>query len=191
MIIAGIDFSITCPSICVYNDVLPFGFENCIFYFNQQNVSLKELKRREEHTVKNIFSCPRILTNTEEMRYYYLIDWAMLVILENQVEIVSLEDYALGAKGKVFNIAEVTGLLKHYLFLQNIPVYKYPPTYNKKVFSGKGNANKGVMIDTFNQKNHINISNMFGLSEDYTGSPISDIVDSYSLIETYIQSKET
>ena len=188
MILAGIDYSINCPSICVYNtESGPLCFENCNFYFNQEYVTKKESKRRTEINFQNIFWSPRFLTNTPEERYYMLADWATSIILENKVSVAVFEAYALHAQGKVFNIAEATGLLKHYLFRNGIQLVLIPPTENKKSFSGKGNANKQLMIETFNQKNGINISEHFGYDSFFTGSPISDIVDSYTLIDTYLK----
>lgn len=189
MIIAGIDYSLTCPAICVHNtDNGPLSFNTCRFYFNQQSCTKKEEIRRNELILDNIFWPKRIITNDEIQRYICLADWAMSVIMLENVNIVSLEAYALGAKGLVFNIAEATGILKYFLTVSGIPYKTFPPTLNKKSFSGKGNANKEKMILSFNEKNSINIAETFGLKKDFTGSPISDIVDSYSLVETYLRS---
>ena len=188
MILAGIDYSITCPSICVYNiDSGPWSFEKVSFYFNQDSITKKEQSRRKTLELPNIFWSERFLTSSDEQRYYYLADWALSICLESNIDIAILEAYALGAKGRVFNIAEATGLLKHYLFRNGIQIVTYPPTENKKSFSGKGNANKQLMIESFNQKNSINIAEHFGYDFLFTGSPISDIVDSYSLIDTYLK----
>lgn len=188
MIIAGIDYSISCPAITIYNtDSGSLSFENCCFYFNQERITKKEASRRENLSFPNLFWTSRPLSNNPELRYYLLADWALSICLESNVSIAILEDYALGAKGLIFNIAETTGILKHYLFRNGIQIVTYPPTENKKSFSGKGNANKQLMIESFNQKNGINISEHFGYDSCFTGSPISDIVDSYSLIDTYLK----
>lgn len=188
MVLAGIDYSISCPSICIHNtESGPLSFENCCFYFNQESITKKEASRRESLSFPNIFWSPRFLTDNPELRYYYLVDWALSICLESNVSVAILEAYALGAKGLIFNIAEATGILKHYFFRNGIQLILIPPTENKKSFSGKGNANKQLMIETFNQKNGINISKHFGYDSIFTGSPISDIVDSYSLIDTYLK----
>ena len=188
MILAGIDYSISSPAITIYNtESGPLCFENCNFYFNQESITKKESKRRTEISFQNIFWSQRFLTDTPEERYYMLADWATSIILENKVSVAVFEAYALHAKGKIFNIAEATGLLKHYLFRNGIQLVLISPTENKKSFSGKGNANKQLMIETFNQKNGINISEHFGYDSFFTGSPISDIVDCYSLIDTYLK----
>lgn len=190
MNIAGIDYSISCPSICIYDLNKKFNYKNCNFYLNQQHVTKKEQNRRSTLNLNNIFFSYRINSNSNEEQYYFLADWALSILILNNVNKVILESYALGAKGKVFNIAEATGILKHYLFLNNINIYTYTPSFNKKSFSGKGNANKEYMISVFNEKNKISISEELGLKKDFTLSPISDIVDSYSLIETYIKESQ-
>lgn len=45
------------------------------------------------------------------------------------------------------------------------------------------------MIDTFNQIHGINIAEQLGHKKDFTGSPVSDIVDSYSLINTFLKER--
>lgn len=188
MILVGIDYSITCPAICIHNtESGQLSFENCNFYFNQDSITKKEQKRRDSLKFPNIFWSERFLTDSPEMRYYCLADWGLSICLESHIDIAILEAYALGAKGRVFNIAEATGLLKHYFYRNRIKIVTYPPTENKKSFSGKGNANKQLMIETFNQKSGINIAEHFGYDSLFTGSPISDMVDSYSLIDTYLK----
>lgn len=191
MIIAGIDYSLTCPSICVYNtEEGRFSLKTCRFYFNQQS-STNKIRAKRYETLKslNIFESIRFSNDNETIRYYLLADWALSVLISENVDTVSLEAYALGATGRVFNIAEATGILKHYLFTLGIQVYTFPPSQNKKNFSGKGNANKALMIDTFNQINGINIAEQLGHKKDFTGSPVSDIVDSYSLINTFLKER--
>ena len=164
MIIASIDYSLTCPAICVYNtEEGQFSLKTCRFYFNQQS-STNKIRAKRYETLKslNIFESIRFSNDNETIRYYLLADWALSVLISENVDTVSLEAYALGATGLVFNIAEATGILKHYLFTQGIQVYTFPPSQNKKIFSGKGNANKALMIDTFNQIHGINIAEQLG-----------------------------
>lgn len=188
-IIAAIDYSINSPAICVYNTSQEFCFENCYFYLNQEKISKKEQKQRNNLNLQNINWSIRPSYNSNIERYSIVADWAMSIIVTHNVEVIALEDYSLHAKGKIFNIAEATGILKYYLFTQGIQVYTFPPSQNKKIFSGKGNANKALMIDTFNQIHGINIAEQLGHKKDFTGSPVSDIVDSYSLINTFLKER--
>ena len=60
--------------------------------------------------------------------------------------VVVLEGYAMGGKGRVFDIAEMGGVLKWRLRLANIPLSIVPPTSRAKFITGKGNANKAMVV---------------------------------------------
>ena len=80
-------------------------------------------------------------------RYDSISDWAVDLLIGS--EQVALEDYAYGAKGRVFHIAENTGILKYKLWQQSIPLDVIQPTRVKKLASGKGNASKQEMFEAF------------------------------------------
>ena len=72
-IIAGIDYSLTCPAICVfasYNDTDDFKFGGCSFYY------LTEIKRHATTYRSNIFGQGFIDWDTQEQRYESIADWA-------------------------------------------------------------------------------------------------------------------
>ena len=102
--------------------------------------------------------------------------------LANDCDKVIMEDYSYGSKGLVFSIAEITGYVKYQLWRNNKPPYLIAPTAVKKWATGKGNANKELMINAFIQKTGINLIDYLPLNtqKPFT-SPISDIVDSYHL----------
>lgn len=75
-------------------------------------------------------------------------------------EQVAIEGYAFGAKGKVFHIAENTGVLKYRLHQTGIPVEVIPPSAIKKQASGKGNANKEEMYKAFLKETFVNLQNV-------------------------------
>ena len=187
----GIDYSITCPSIYIHNteskekyqkgyawpNNLPKKFWDpypCNFV-NFDNPNITVIKQKEDW-------------ENNEIRFFSLAESVISKILEHGVDEVAIEDYALGAKGKVFNIAEATGLLKCLLVnVYHIPVYAYAPTSIKKFWAGKGNANKEVMIECFKYKHGWEPSEKLGLK--YGGNPSSDLVDSYCVLATHIHSK--
>ena len=70
-IIAGIDYSLTCPAICVFasiKDDVPFSFGGCSFYF------LTETKRHARTYKSNIFGQGFIDWDTQEQRYESIAD---------------------------------------------------------------------------------------------------------------------
>lgn len=184
MILAGIDYSINCPSICIYDDTKQFSFENCIFYVNQYNVSKKEINRRKKLKLENIFFLNRTKTDDNLSKYIILAEQSINVLKEHNVEVVGMEGYALGAKGLIFNIAECTAILKFLLTKNGIKYIVFPPSEVKKTFTSKGNANKEKMVDKFNEMSNIYIEQIVGIPKEK--SPVSDIVDSFAMVHNYL-----
>lgn len=185
--ICGIDWSLSCPALCLYQyNIESLTPKNCLWYVNQEHVTKKETKFRKEHSFSNIFFSERFVTCSAQERYHYLADWAMSILMEYSVKFVIIENYALAGKGRVFDIAESTGLLKHLLYKNNIEIEKIEPTVSKIYFAGKGNAKKADMIQRYNSIERTNLAQQLGYDADFTGSPVSDIVDSFALIYTHI-----
>jgi Holliday junction resolvasome RuvABC endonuclease subunit len=185
MIYGGIDYSLQCPCLCVYDSSLgELSHDTCHYYFQQYKVSDKEIERRSELKLKNIHPSTQYLWKDEYHRYLGLADYFLSILLQYRVEVVAMEDYALGAKGRVFNIAECTGVLKQLMTLVGIKFYTFPPMYVKKVFSGKGNAMKEDMGNMYKTKYGVDISSLFEKDGNWD-SPISDIVDSHAMLYTY------
>ena len=177
MIIAGIDFSYGSPSIVVYDNTKEFTFENCKFF------NLNKTKK-----VQGIHSNIEINGfadwDTTEERFYGIATWAMDILQHHKVEHVQIEGYAMGASsGLVFQIAENTGLLKHYMWKAGIKFDAIAPTAVKKSFTGKGNAKKEQMIEEFTRRTGVDISQMIGVNSPTT-KPVDDLVDSYAILTT-------
>lgn len=168
---AGIDYSMTCPSITVgtSND-----FSKCkTFYY----IDHKKLVGKFKY---NIYGTKSFPYEHEIERYDNIAQWALTVLKQYKVTEVCLEGYAMRAVGKVFNISENTALLKYHMWKNNIQYYTPAPTAVKKEFSGKGNSNKIGMHDAFVDKTGIDVGAFMGKTPDK--SPVSDIVDSYAML---------
>ena len=63
--------------------------------------------------------------------------------------VIMLEGYSMGAKGRIFDIGEATGIFKLYLSNQKVNPLIIAPTQVKKLATGKGNANKFQMLEKF------------------------------------------
>lgn len=186
MVRAGIDYSINCPCMCVWDDEEgPLSHSTCRYYFCQHGVSAKESDRRKALGLENIFPGTQMDWKTETARYLGLADWFLSIMVIEGVEEVAMEAYALGANGRVFNIAECTGTLKTMMALLGIQFTAYPPTMVKKIFSGKGNANKDVMVAAYKSKYSVGIDELLG-KPGVSDSPISDIVDSHAMLYTHM-----
>ena len=176
--IVGIDYSTTSPAICVkVNDKWD------IHYLTQK----KKLVDEYWHDPFLFFGglLPKITVPIA--RYKYISSWAIDVMDSYDVAAVFIEDYAYAATGRVFNIGENTGILKYRLTRKDIPFYEIPPTVIKKYATGRGNANKELMLANFITATGIDIQAVM----DHTGdNPISDIVDSYFVCEYGINNPE-
>ena len=173
--IAGIDYSLTSPSVCVYEgEVEKIKFDSCKVYF------LSNTKKFSDYNYKNLDGQEN-LSNfaTPEERYDFISDWAMDILISHEVEEVFLEDYSYGSTGKVFHIAENCGLLKYKMWQSDIKFTLVAPTVIKKFASGKGNAPKEKMYESFLFETKRNLEEEFQIKSDKIGNPISDVVDSY------------
>ena len=179
--IAGIDYSLTSPAICVYKEENGgyFDFDRCMLYYLSNN------KRQQQLAagcgVSNLIAEPYPEWNCEEERHEKLASWAYSRV--QGCDEVYLEGYAFAtaAQAGVRSIAENTGLLKNKMLKNKISFKSYPPTVIKKFATGKGNANKEVMYEAFVDE----LLTPTDLKERLTPkakkviNPISDIVDSY------------
>ena len=188
MVYCGIDYSITCPCICIYKDIINLSPKNCDFYYLQKGVSDKEFLRRSNLLYPRIYHKKQEEQSCNTKRFLSTAEYFYDIIKNNKVDVVVIEDYALGACGRVFDIAEATGILKLKLLEGGIKLYAIPPKTSKKVFSGNGNSNKDNMIAMMKKIHKWDIIDIFG--KDNYGSPVSDIVDSYALLYTYFHLKE-
>jgi Holliday junction resolvasome RuvABC endonuclease subunit len=168
--IVGIDYSTTSPAICVKVED-----KWDIHYLTGKRVD------PEQWCDPFLFfghRLPKISVQIE--RYKYISNWAIDILDSYDVAAVFLEDYAYAAVGKVFQIGENTGILKYRLTSRDIPFYQVPPTVIKKYATGKGNANKELMLANFITSTGVDIQAVM----NYTGdNPISDVVDSYYICQ--------
>jgi hypothetical protein len=180
MIIAGIDYSMSCPAICVYDsEDGKFSYSNTKIYFRSN------LQRFEKFDEDNISAENHGPWKTEEDRYDDIATWAMSVLYPEFTDLkiadkIFLEGYSYGSTGRVFHIAENTAILKHEMWGWQMNFEIIPPTVIKKFATGKGNANKELMYEAFESENPgINLRSRLTPRSSNIISPVSDIVDSY------------
>ena len=173
MIIAGIDYSLRSPCVCVFAEMGDevFSFDSCTFHF------LTDTKKYAKFFLKNIYGERFQDWNQDFQRYKSIVDWTMDKVMG--CEQIAIEGYSMGSKGKVFHIAENTGVLKYKIYNTGVPLEVIPPTIVKKFATGKGNADKEKMHKTF--MNEVGFDLRFRITPDKTkiSNPVSDIVDSY------------
>tara|TARA_B100000900_G_C20561146_1_gene708959 strand:- start:402 stop:980 length:579 start_codon:yes stop_codon:yes gene_type:complete len=174
--IAGIDYSLCGPAICISDMNEPFDFYSCEFFF------LTNIKKYAKKIKQNITGETFLDYNQEIQRYETIADWAVDKVVG--CSRIGLEGYAYNATGKIFHIAENTGVLKYKLYQKSLPVDVFTPSVIKKFATGKGNASKEKMYESFLQETGVPLNSFLGMSRQKTEpqkikSPVSDIVDSY------------
>ena len=116
--------------------------------------------------------------NHQIQRFMNIAEWAYSIVKD--CEQVFIEDYSMGSKGKVFHIAENTGILKYTLYKNKVKYATVPPTVVKKFASGKGNSKKEQMYEAFIKETGTDLIKLLSY-EKQLGNPITDIVDSFYL----------
>ena len=176
--LAGIDYSLTSPAICVWKQNVDrlFDFDSCDLYYLEDAQRLK----RTNIGILNLHPEPYPDWETEEQRHDLLSDWAMSCIQGCEVFI---EGYAFATSGKshVRSVAENSGLLKHKMYKANQKFTSVPPTVIKKYATGKGNSNKEAMYDAFTAEllTPPDLKTTLKPKSTKLTSPVTDIVDAY------------
>lgn len=170
-IIAGIDYSLNGPAICVANTEKEFCFKNCTFYF------LTDVKKNATVFLNNIYGENFSEYDQDCERYDTISEWVMRICMG--CEQVALEGYAYNAQGRVFHIAENTGILKYKLWQNSIPVEIIQPSHVKKMATGKGNADKETMYESFVKDTFISLKDIMTPNRTGVVNPVSDIVDAF------------
>ncbi len=178
MRIAGIDYSMTSPAICTHIGK-KWSINNCRFFYL---TSVKKLAKKFNGCQFVGTEQPKKHKNNEE-RFDMISHWALRHCLK--FDFVALEGYAFNATGKVFQVAENTGMLKHKLWESDTPFDSYSPSVIKKFATGKGNATKEDMYDAWLKETGIDLKEMMIPNREKVGNPVTDIVDSYFICKYY------
>ena len=169
--IIGIDYSLTSPAVCITTD---FIFKNSKFFY------LTNKKKYIGAMAKNIIGFEHKEYDTPIRRFSQISDWVYELIEDtiHTEQLVYIEGYSFGSKGQgVFQIAENCGILKYRLQQMMINYDTVVPSVVKKGATGKGNADKDLMYESFSKETNTDLKKIFDVEK--IGNPISDIVDSF------------
>jgi len=183
--IVGIDYSLNSPAICIAGD--NFDFNKCTFHF------LTSKKKHIGKFGKNIFGYEIKDYKTPIERFTNISTWALDIIHKhkNITAKVFIEGYSFGSKGQaVFQIAENCGILKYRLQMSPSILYDtIVPSVVKKYASGKGNADKQLMYDSFKEHTKQDLLKMFDMGK--LNNPVTDIIDSYYIAKVGYENIES
>lgn len=172
MKILGIDYSFTCPALCLTDGVTHRWWVHYKLH-GKPYQPLPEV----EWAISTV--------DTEVQRYLELAAWVVSVVTITQPDAIVLEDYAFGGKGRITQLSENAGVLKGQLFQQmpTIPLHVVAPTTMKKFATGSGRADKDIIWASFIQKEPTRKDwheRCHPKAKKIT-SPAADIADSYFL----------
>lgn len=174
MAIAGIDYSLRGPCICIFNGhaLDNWSINRCSFYF------LTTIKKHACVYNQNIFGEMFDDWDHDCERYESIADWAVDKVIG--CEQIALEGYAYSATGQaIFQIAENCGLLKYKLYQTGKPLEIITPSMVKKYATGKGNCNKDAMVKQFKLETGVDLQRLITPDRKELSSPVTDIADSY------------
>ena len=177
--LVGVDYSITCPCLCLYDERKEFKFENCFFYY------LTNTKKYADKIAPNITGESFQEYHIDVDRFDSISDWAINLCIGASE--VAVEGYSFGSKGRVFNLAENMGILKHKLYKQAIPVTIVEPSKVKKCATGKGNSDKLAMYEAFKNETKTDLLTVFG--QKTLSNPVTDVIDSFYILKSLVKSK--
>lgn len=178
---AGIDYSITCPAITIIeND--EFKHHYMMDCHNPKSKSGIKNKQHIDAKFLDGLVTAKGLTFYENNTHRYLQIAAWATEICKGCSLVGIEEYAFsrGSAGLVFNLGENGGTLKAELYKAGIPFTTIENGIVKKLATGKGNADKAMMVSGYTKDTGIELSDI-PHKNDKSLTPIGDIADSYFL----------
>lgn len=179
-LVIGIDPSLNCTGICVRCGQAEH------FYVVTSHKEKKFIADCETNRINYIYCpIPDKLHNSstdalnETRRIIYLSEQIKAVVSSEIASnddcdiLIRMEGCALRALGKVESLFALQHIIRERLFELGANMEIRTPSNNKKLFTGKGNANKELMVSTFLQT-HPELS-------EITSKFLDDIADAYSL----------
>ena len=174
--IVGIDYSLNSPAVCISTNG-GTAFSDCYFYY------LTSKKKHIGKMLENVIGYEHKEFKSPIERFSNLSSWVLHILdtlhKKQKNKHIFIEGYSYGSKGQaVFQIAENCGILKYRLQMSPSMLYDtIVPSVVKKYASGKGNADKQLMYDSFKEHTKKDLMKMFDMQK--LNNPVTDIVDSY------------
>jgi Holliday junction resolvasome RuvABC endonuclease subunit len=192
----ALDYSINYSTICILK-------ENSIKFHSiirDKKFTKKEKLILEKLIDTGIFTY-EIIDKVENINELRILDAENIakkiikIINENKIKEIAIEGFSFNSIGR--SLSDVYGYqyIFRYLLLKNNIMFKlFSPATIKKI-AGKGNFNKLQMVESF-IKNENNYKNLNILKEIYINyksnkliKPLDDIVDSFWVLQTYLNFK--
>jgi len=171
MIIVGLDLSPKSPGCFKYTldeEMKPIAYD----YLGFTDVKKNQKEKVHFYHKKDTFN-----------HYLEREEWMLTKILDfcEDASHISIEDYAFAANGRVFHIAEFTGLIKYHLFQAGKKIRLYDPASIKIFATTRGNCDKISMAEAYLKKKTIGFdySELPKVKKTSGISPTSDLIDAF------------
>ena len=185
MIIMGIDPSINCTGICIYDTVT----NNHTYYMivSKCTKKMKEFKHeyitiREYHKLDSSQGEYHIKEYNKSLNIYDIVYYIKDIMHWHNVELVQMEGVSYGSIGSAA-LVDLSGLnfaIRNMLIYEDISFNILAPTAVKKFAVGNGSADKNVMIASWKLLDK-NI-------KDITTIKVDDLADSYFIAHYCVNS---
>ena len=176
MTIMGIDPSINCTGVCIYNDstrkhtyfMIVSKCTKKMKAFKNDNINIIEYNKRETS------KCDYMIKEYNKSQNIYDICIILRDIIQSyEPDLIQMEGVSYGSKGSsaLVDLAGLNFMIRSVLLSENIQFNILAPTVVKKFAVGNGAAEKDVMIASW-KKLDKNIANI-------TEIKLDDLADSY------------
>lgn len=170
--VIGIDYSYTCPAVCVHTETHASWY----VHYKKTGKAYPSLPGVQWSVSSVIGEIPR---------YLELAAWVVEIVRTHEPDVVVLEDYAFGANGRLTQLSENAGTLKVKLYetFPHVPLHIVAPTTMKKFATGRGTAKKEDVWASFIHRHPEKVTWTTQCHPKATRvtSPLSDIADAYFL----------
>ena len=186
MNLLSIDYSISGPTICIYDTELK---TYKMFSYGSKYKEDFEFKKENFHI---IFSRQPKKENKDFWRKIRIANKIIEFIGENckpNFTKTILEGYSYASTGLVFDIAEATGMMKYQLLVNGFEFDIIPSPQWKKFLFNKGNMKKNQLLEKAKDSEFSIIVDEFkerGFSKNLT-NPLDDYIDAYFIVK-YLES---
>lgn len=188
--VIGVDFSMSSPAICLELDgQVKIWYVNAnkkvCTYFSIGNVTVEgfhydpkninDAKKKSDREVHADIERFIVLATT--------FDSVIPDVNRNEFKTAVFEAYAFGAKGRMAQIGENTGLMKAALASKGYRIETISPTSVKLLGAGTGKATKEEMAEAWFKEFGFHVHDQLGCG--IGESPASDVIDSYFVLKSW------
>jgi Holliday junction resolvasome RuvABC endonuclease subunit len=173
----GIDYSMNCPAVCYLEG------EQMHFRFLTDTKKYNNIWKGKNFIIEGIehFNWKHPIERYTNIVHQLLGDTDYEIKKLRNAKNINIEDYSMGSKGLIFNIAENVAILKNFLWERDVEYNTVPPTVVKKFATGKGNSKKEQMYEAWLYQVGIDLKKIMDIESNKVTSPLSDLVDAYFL----------